>query len=120
MFFSLIDIYRGLTTCSIGDGSVVLFWKDFWVGNELLADKFPRMYSYVDQQDVSVQAFLNSEHSSTFSLPLSEQAYEEFQLLQLLCEETQSTPEEIDVRTFVWGKSTYAAADLADFCRYMF
>jgi hypothetical protein len=44
--FSLVDTYRSICSCNIGSGETVLFWKDFWHGNELLCNQFPRLYSF--------------------------------------------------------------------------
>jgi hypothetical protein len=44
--FSLVDTYRSNSSCNIGSGETVLFWKGFWHGNELLCNQFPRLYSF--------------------------------------------------------------------------
>jgi hypothetical protein len=45
--FSLVEIYRG-------DGRSTLFWKDFWQSKGLLSDRFPRLFSYTLNEDITV------------------------------------------------------------------
>jgi hypothetical protein len=91
-----VDEYRAITQCSIGDGTTILFWKDFWINGELLSDKFPRLYSFVLDEDVSVAKMHTSEDLfSQFALPLSVEAFQELQMVtQLLIE----NPTEADAR----------------------
>lgn len=44
-----------------------------------------------------------------FSLPLSEQAFQEFQDIQLIINETQLTGDNLDVWTYPWGTREYSA-----------
>ena len=79
----LCDLFRGISSCTVGNGSTVLFWSDVW--NNLLQDKFPRLYSYAKNKKISVAKFLTSNTlDSQFHLPLSEQAYQEYLGLQEL------------------------------------
>jgi hypothetical protein len=87
--FSLVDESRSISRCSIGDGSTVLFWKDFWSHDQLLCDKFPRLFSYVLDEDCSMASILSEENfSSCFALPLSIEAYEEMQQVSKLLTHT--------------------------------
>ena len=70
--FSLVDDYRSITTCQIGEGTSVLFWKDFWQNGVLLCDKYARLFSFVRNEDVTVADFANNvDPLSMFHLPLS-------------------------------------------------
>ena len=78
----LCDLFRGIANCKIGDGSTVLFWSDLWNDN-VMQIKFPRLYSFAKNKNISVSQFLlNNSLQSQFHLPLSEQAYHEYQGLQ--------------------------------------
>jgi hypothetical protein len=93
------------TQAPIGDGSTVLFWKDFWSHDQLLCDKFPRLFSYVLDEDCSVASVLLEENfSSCFVLPLSVEAYEEMQQVSELLAHTHVDQARIDQRKFVWGE----------------
>jgi hypothetical protein len=41
----LVDQFRAIASCTVGDGSTVLFWLDVW-NSMLLNTKFPRLFSY--------------------------------------------------------------------------
>ena len=69
--FSLVKVYRSITRCTIGNGESTLFWKDFWQSDRLLCDKFPRLYSYAIDEDVTAADLARAEDlSSFFTLPL--------------------------------------------------
>jgi hypothetical protein len=60
-YFELVRGIPSVTKCKIGDGSTVLFWKDFWTNGTLLCDQFPRVYSFVIDDDISVVAFKSTD-----------------------------------------------------------
>jgi hypothetical protein len=102
--FSLVDDYRSISHCKIGNGSTVLFWKDFWANGELLCDKYPRLFSYALNEDISVAAFASSHDAvAVFALPLSVEAYEEYQEVSAIVNATPISNEQVDTRSFVWG-----------------
>jgi hypothetical protein len=114
--FSLVDDYQSVTQCSIGEGTTVLFWKDFWSSGELLCDKFPRLFSYVIDEDISVASIhASTDFSSHFSLRLSNEAYQEFQHVSQLLIEVPLSNNTIDQKKFAWGGSNYASAKFYHF-----
>lgn len=76
------DIFRGLSKCAVGDGRTCLFWSDFWNDN-LRSVSHPRAFSYVKNQKDSVLQTSFKDLSQIFFLPLSEQAYQEYQAIQM-------------------------------------
>jgi hypothetical protein len=103
--FRLVDDYRSISLCKIGNGSSVLFWKDFWVNGELMCDKYPRLFSYAQNEDISVASLVLSEDiSSCFALPLSVEAFQELQEINQLVEATHIDTTATDQRVFVWGE----------------
>jgi hypothetical protein len=102
--FSLIDDYRSITTCKIHNGASILFWKDFWLQGELMCHKFPRLYSYYVNEDVSVAAMIHLENlHEGFFLPLSVEAFQEWQEATQIMNGIQLSEHQTDIRTFVWG-----------------
>lgn len=78
----LMPVYRGITQIQVKCGSSTLFWKDNW-NQAIYAEKYLRAFSYVSDEYSSVREFLTaSTLHTTFHLPLSLQAHEEFKLLQ--------------------------------------
>jgi hypothetical protein len=54
----LVDLYRGIASCKMGDDTTVLFWLDVW------------------NETISVDQFLlNNNIEQQFHLPLSVQAF---------------------------------------------
>jgi hypothetical protein len=49
----LCEAYRGVATCKIRDGSIVIFWTDVW-NDQLLCQKFPRLFSYAKNKTILV------------------------------------------------------------------
>jgi hypothetical protein len=116
--FSLIDIYRSITSCEPGSGNTVIFWKDFWLGQELLCDKFPWLHSYALNEDVSVAKFAQAQDPfSLFALPLSTQAFHELAQLWEMIQPWTLTSSEPNVRTFAWGSKNYTSSR---FYKFMF
>jgi hypothetical protein len=76
------DMFRGIATYTIGNGTSVMFWSDVW-NEHHLQQKFPRLYSYAKNKYISVAQFLLSNNSQEqFHLPLSVEAFQEYQELQ--------------------------------------
>ena len=49
----LMPIYRGITKTTFQDGHNTLLWKDLWK-DDILADRFPRAFSFTRNEDISV------------------------------------------------------------------
>ncbi|KAE8811430.1 methionine sulfoxide reductase MSRA2 [Hordeum vulgare] len=93
-----MPVFRGITRVSVNNGLSTLFWKDNW-NNAVYAEKFPQAFSFASTEDVSVQTFLGtSSLQEAFSLPLSEQAYDELRMIQQEIREVQLNPRGDD-----WG-----------------
>jgi hypothetical protein len=107
--FSFVNDYRAVTQCVIGDGSSVLFWKDFWVDGTLLCDKFPRLFSFATSEDISVAAMYGTENIfSHFMLPISVEAYQELQDVSAILVNNPIDADSKDQRIFPWGSGSYA------------
>ena len=82
----LSDVFRGITTVTLGDGSSSLFWKDAWFGSDRqapLMELFPRAFSFCLNEDASVADVLaTTDPNLLFHLPLSTQARGEVREIQ--------------------------------------
>jgi hypothetical protein len=106
----LCDLFRGIAKCKIGDGSTVLFWSDLWNDN-VLESKFPRLYSFARNKKISVATFLtNNTLEAQFHLPLSEQAFQEFQGLQAHIQALQIDSNTSDSWEYIWGDKNYSSS----------
>ena len=105
----LCDKFRGISACTVGNGSTLLLWLDVWNGF-FLQEKLPRLFTFAKDQKISVAAFLSTPDMSTlFHLPLSEQAYQEFQELQEIIQSVQMTQTNKDQWHYIWGSSKYTS-----------
>ena len=74
-------LYRGIANCTIGDGTMVSFWNDRWMGL-VLSVQYPRLASFARQENISVFEIMQAEDLETlFIMPLSQQAFAEFDSL---------------------------------------
>jgi hypothetical protein len=80
-----MDGYMNVASVLPGKGDSFLFWSDKWLfdgSTGPLAESFPRLYSYVlDSKLTTAEVYDYQQPSELFHLPMSEQAYQEFQLL---------------------------------------
>ena len=96
-------LYRGVAKCQIGDGSSVLFWEDRWA-NEVLALKYPCLFSFVRNPRITVKSVIEADDLySLFTLPLSEQAYNQLQNLHLDLLSVPYNEAQEDRWVFMWG-----------------
>jgi hypothetical protein len=49
----LSTIFRNIARCSLGNGTTVTFWDDLWT-DDVLAHRFPRLFSYARNPNISV------------------------------------------------------------------
>ena len=108
-------MFRGISSCIVGNGSTVLFWSDVW-NHHLLQEKFPRLYSYAKDKRISVAKFLeNNIVMAQFHLPLSEQAHQEHKELQGLLQNIQVQEHSKDTWHYIWGTSTCTSSKFYNF-----
>jgi hypothetical protein len=99
-----------VAACTVGDGTSVLFWSDVWNGH-LLQQKFPRLFSFAKNKNISVaQLLLNNHLEMQFHLPLLEQAFLEYQELQVIISSSQVDDEAKDSWHYAWGNSTFTSS----------
>jgi hypothetical protein len=105
----LCDIFKGISQCSIGNGTTVMFWSDVWNGN-IMEQKFPRLYSYAKNKNILVASFLqNNQFEQQFHVPLSVQTFQEYQEMQHIIHQTQISNEE-DIWSYLWGDASYSTS----------
>jgi hypothetical protein len=74
-------------------------------------NKFPRLFSFAKDKLISVKKILNTtQMESLFHLPLPEQAWQEYQALQVIIQGIQITEESKDTWSYIWGKAEYSSS----------
>jgi hypothetical protein len=105
----LNTIFRGIARCTLGEGTTVTFWEDLW-SEEILAHRFPRLYSFARNASISVNEVMSAEDlDSLFMLPLSQEAFEELQMLRDVLLSQTFDEQSTDVWTYQWGSTTYSS-----------
>jgi hypothetical protein len=70
-----------------------------------MCDRYPRLFSFALDEDISVATLLNEEDmTSKLYLPLSIEAFQELQSVQQLAIDNPLDAETHDQRSFVWGR----------------
>lgn len=109
--FRLKDLYGFITTCQLGDGSSILFWKDNWAG-ECLDEFLPNIAQFARFPDMSVKDVSEATClEDLFVLPISQLAARELDGLRELVHAFVLS-DDPDQRIFCWGSNRYAATKL--------
>ncbi|KAJ1283790.1 hypothetical protein BS78_03G153800 [Paspalum vaginatum] len=103
------DHYRGIANCKASNGTTVLLWNDVWNGC-YLREELPRLFSFTKNENVSLAEFMADEEiQNHFHIPLTEQAYQELQELQVKILHVRSQDSQDDVWQYCWGSQIYSS-----------
>jgi hypothetical protein len=112
----LADIFRGVSTVTIGAGDSVLLWKDPWT-EPLLCDKAARLFSFVNHKDVSVFDFVNCQNlEDHLALPLSIEAHTELLSLEDELNDLQLDAQKADAWKPIWGANSLKPKEFYSHC----
>lgn len=93
--------------------SVVLL--DVW-NDRLLKNSFPRLFSFAKNTHTTVSHFLrNDSIEEQFHIPLSEEAFQEYQELQGIIQGIQVQGETRDFWHYIWASSAYSSKQIYNF-----
>ena len=102
----LVNQYREVSVVRPGRGDSFLFWSDKWDLNGVvqpLAQRFPRLFSFVlDPALSAAEVYSEEDLLSLFYLPLSDQAFQEFEELKGLMLSSPLSGDQ-DSWTYEWG-----------------
>ena len=108
----LLDNYKSLARCNIGDGKSAYFWTDLW-HSHCLQDMFPHLFSFVKNKDATVHTILQTEYlEDLFHLPLTVQAFQEFEAMEDICIALRAsdTLDCTDTWSYIWGTEQFSVA----------
>jgi hypothetical protein len=112
----LVDKYREFCSVKIGAGDTALFWFDSWHGS-LLHSQFPRLFSFAMDQNIYVRDFIDTANRTQFfQLPMSPQAFYEFQELKLSLQNVHCDPMVRDVWSTIWRDGAYSSRLYSQHC----
>jgi hypothetical protein len=96
-------IFIGIARCELGNGKSVCFWDDLWLDG-VLAHKYPRLTSFAKTDGISVFEVMQAEDLDTlFMLPLSVEALDELEALQLQLHQMEYDQDNVDKWAPMWG-----------------
>jgi hypothetical protein len=101
----LVDTFKGLAKCNLGNGKSSLFWQDNWDDNCLM-QSMPHLITYARNHLITVRDVLDTEFlEDLFHLPLSQQAYAEFLQMESICQTAREklNDEDSDKWSYIWG-----------------
>lgn len=101
---SLSVDFRGLASCSFGDGTSVSFWEDIW-DMGLLKLEFPHLYSFAKDTKISVATFLSRDIKNNFLLLLSIEASMQLTELAGRILNIHGNSHGTDCWTYQWGST---------------
>jgi hypothetical protein len=107
----LLDKYKGMSRCLIGDGKSALFWTDLW-SDTCMHKKFPHLVTFAKKTSHSINEFVQTKFlEDLFNLPLSTMAYNEFLELEVLCETTRSLNKDgsKDSWLYIWNSDEFSS-----------
>ena len=88
---ALMDQYKAMARCNVGDGRTAFFWDDLW-HTSIFKHTYHHLHSFVRNPHVTVQAVINTEYiQDLFHLPLTTEAYEEFLQVEDICIQTRQS-----------------------------
>jgi hypothetical protein len=107
----LLDLYKAMAKCNIGNGKTVNFWSDLCEQN-CLHQRFPHLITFAKHTDWNVDRVIHTEYlEDLLHLPLSQQAYEEFQNLEIVCQNALTVVQEgnYDNWSYIWGNADFSS-----------
>ena len=97
-----------MAVVNIQDGSTCLFWFDLW-GGQVQNHTYPELFSFAKNKLLSVQKALEVEpFHRMFHLPLSEEAFQQMELLHQLLQE-QYFSDSTDLWHYIWGSPLFSS-----------
>ena len=108
---ALIDQYKAIARCNVGDGVSAFFWDDLW-SQAILKHQFPHLFSFVRNPQLNIQQVLQTEYlQDLFFLPLTTEAYEEFLQMEDICIAMRQSEHlnSLDTWSYIWGTEHYSS-----------
>jgi hypothetical protein len=109
---SVRDKYYNYCKKSIGNGKSSSFWKNIWCGTEKLADKYPNLFEFAYDKDITVHNVISSNFQSlTFRRRLIGDLGEAYNDLITLCSDVLLSGED-DTSVWLLGSKGFSVNSL--------
>ena len=101
--------FRAIASCSSGSGNTISLWEDL-INNKITQHQYPRLFSYAKDPTMSLQlAFQSEPLHSLFNLPMSGEAFNEFNLFSLEIESLRQNANNLDTWSYIWGSPLFTS-----------
>lgn len=102
----LLDTFKGIARPMVQYGCTIQFWNDLWDGR-IYAHNYPELLSFALNKNITLhQVKLSNSLHALFSLPLSIEAYVQYQEMEAHIQQLDLT-EKNDGWTYIWGSNIY-------------
>lgn len=103
----LLGKFKRMGHVEIASGTSCLAWEDLWT-DQALSQKFPELLSFAKNRHITfAQMHATSQLHSLFHLPLSQQAHDQLQSLQLLRLEANNSDQN-DRWSYIWHSGAFS------------
>ena len=105
----LLDKYKGMASVLVFNGKTCLFWDDVW-NDQVRRIQYPELHSFAKNKRISLSTAHDTDYfHDLFHLPLSIEAYNQMQELQV--ELSDLTLDNVnDSWTYIWGSSHFSSS----------
>jgi hypothetical protein len=105
----ILDKYKGMASVLVNNGKTCLLWDDLWNG-KIWKLEFPELHSFAKNKSISLEkAYGSPDLHALFSLPLSVEAHEQLQNLQLELS-ILDINDQNDKWCYIWGSIHYSSS----------
>lgn len=112
----LLPEFKDISRCLPGCGSTISLWNDDWEGG-CLSTRFPRIFSFATDTNARLQKLSEvADPMEMFSLPLTTEALEEFQLIWQRFNSVAIDPEDKDTWLGIWGNGSFKPSHYYKYC----
>lgn len=102
------DTFKGLASPIVPDGKTIIFWHDLWEGR-IRAHHCPELMSFALYKNITLHQVRQADNfSELFHLPLSIEAYEQFQIIEQQLDQLDLTDQE-DHWQYIWDNGSFSA-----------
>jgi len=105
-----LDKFKGIAKTDLNDGKTCLLWQDIWGQDCIPQLAYPELFSFAKNKAISVaEAKSLGNFHDLFHLPLSEEAYNHYLILQESPDVLQLSDDK-DTWGFIWGSNFFSSS----------
>jgi hypothetical protein len=106
----LVDLYKAMAKCNLGEGKSAFFWTGLWKPS-CLQQTFPHLLSFAKKTNAAISEIVSTEFiEDLFHLPLSQQAFLELDQFEEVCNQAvlKINGGGVDSWSYIWGSPEFS------------